>query len=142
MTKLLSGPFRKTSDYGLRKDPFTGRNRLHRGIDFAAPRGTPVNAISEGEVVFAGKQGGYGNMVEVAINNNMKMLFAHLSSISVKAGERVSLGQKIGGVGKTGRSTGYHLHFAVKDAANNYINPQKLFDYLEKQRQLINSLSW
>lgn len=98
-----------TSEYGQRGD------HQHEGIDIAAPQGTPVNATFEGKVISAGmNSGGYGNLVEIDHGNGTITRYAHLSSIDVKVGDLVKSGQKIGGVGSTGKSTGNHLHYEVR----------------------------
>ena len=99
---------RVSSGYGMRFHPVLGRDRAHLGVDYAAPTGTPVRTIADGVVSFAGWQNGYGNVIE-------STLFAHLSRIDVKRGERVAQGEFIGAVGSTGMSTGPHLHFEFRD---------------------------
>jgi murein DD-endopeptidase MepM/ murein hydrolase activator NlpD len=84
-------------------------------VDYAAPTGTPVRTLGDGVVTFAGRRGGYGNVIEIAHRNNKSTLYAHLSRIDVKRGERVEQGEFIGAVGTTGRSTGPHLHLEFKD---------------------------
>jgi len=104
---------RFTSGFGTRRDPKTGRTRMHNGLDFAGPRGTPILATSEGVVTHAGWKGGYGNTVVIRHAFGIETLYAHLSQIDVREGQRVSRGQRIGGMGTTGRSTGVHLHYEV-----------------------------
>lgn len=106
--------FRLTSGFGYRRDPFNGGRRLHAGTDFAGPRGTPVHSTGEGTVIFAGRRGGYGNMVEVRHASGYTTRYAHLHRIHVSEGERVSRGDHIGDMGNTGRSTGNHLHYEVR----------------------------
>ena len=105
---------RFTSGFGNRRDPMTGRTRLHAGLDFAGPRGTPILATSEGVVTKAGWHGGYGNTVIIRHAFGIETLYAHLHRVDVREGERVSRGQRIGGMGTTGRSTGVHLHYEVR----------------------------
>lgn len=102
-----------SSMYGMRRDPFTGKKRMHQGIDFAAKKGTPVMAIGSGVISFAGRKGGYGNVVEVTHEKGIVSRYAHLSKIAVRVGKRVKKGKKIAEIGSTGRSTGAHLHLEV-----------------------------
>ena len=116
--RFLASPLefsRVSSGYGMRFHPILGRNKAHLGVDYAAPTGTPVRTIADGVVTFAGTQRGYGNVIEVTHRDRKSTLFAHLSRIDVKRGERVEQGQFIGAVGTTGRSTGPHLHFEFRD---------------------------
>jgi murein DD-endopeptidase MepM/ murein hydrolase activator NlpD len=106
--------FRLTSGFGYRQDPFGGGRRFHAGIDFAGPTGTPILSTGDGTVVFAGRQRGYGLMVEVRHPFGLTTRYAHLSRIHVGEGERVSRGDRIGDMGNTGRSTGTHLHYEVR----------------------------
>ncbi|MCG6195010.1 M23 family metallopeptidase [Leptospira sp. FAT2] len=103
-----------SSRFGKRKDPFTRKETFHGGLDIAAEEGTPVYASADGEVSFSDKKGGYGNLIVLNHRLGYETLYGHLSSISVKPGERVRKGQKIGEVGQTGRATGNHLHFEVR----------------------------
>lgn len=98
-----------TSEYGMRNGSH------HEGIDIAAPQGTPVNATFEGKVTSAEMtSGGYGNLIEIDHGNGTVTRYAHLASIDVKVGDSVKAGQKIGGVGSTGRSSGNHLHYEIR----------------------------
>jgi murein DD-endopeptidase MepM/ murein hydrolase activator NlpD len=106
---------RVSSGYGMRFHPVLGRQKAHLGVDYAAPTGTPVRTIADGVVSFAGWQRGYGNVIEVSHRDNKSTLFAHLSRIDVKKGQRVSQGDFVGAVGTTGLSTGPHLHFEFRD---------------------------
>lgn len=102
---------RVTSGFAMRMHPILQRLRAHKGVDYAAPTGTPVRVVGDGVVEFAGRQNGYGNVVIVRHSNNRTTLYAHLSRIDVKRGERVAQGQHVGAVGATGWATGPHLHF-------------------------------
>jgi murein DD-endopeptidase MepM/ murein hydrolase activator NlpD len=106
---------RITSNFGMRTHPITGENRHHHGIDIAAPRGTPIEAAATGTVVFAGKRGGYGNTVVIEQTDGRQTLYAHADQLLVNVGETVQAGQTIATVGSTGRSTGPHLHFEVRE---------------------------
>ncbi|EKR73963.1 LysM peptidoglycan-binding domain-containing M23 family metallopeptidase [Leptospira noguchii] len=103
-----------SSRFGKRKDPFTRKETFHGGLDMAAEEGTPVYASADGEVSFSNKKGGYGNLIILDHKLGYETLYGHLSSISVRPGEKVRKGQKIGEVGQTGRATGNHLHFEVR----------------------------
>ena len=118
-TSVLSGPEpvmaqQVTSEYGTRSDPFHGGKRAHKGIDMAAPYGTPVYATGDGWVDRANSWGSYGLIVIIKHPSGHETRFAHLSAILVKPGQRVRKGQMIGRIGSTGRSTGNHLHYEVR----------------------------
>jgi murein DD-endopeptidase MepM/ murein hydrolase activator NlpD len=103
-----------TSDFGARLDPLTAQRVMHQGMDIATPHGHPVESPSDGTVVFAGVESGYGKVITVDHGFGLKTRYAHLSEIAVKAGQRVKRGARIGAVGNTGRSTGPHLHYEVR----------------------------
>ncbi len=103
-----------SSNFGVRKDPFTKELRFHKGLDLAAPEGTEVRAALGGEVVFAGYKAGYGNLVIVQHPGGLETTYAHLGSISVKKGDSIAAEQVLGLVGNTGHSTAPHLHFEVQ----------------------------
>ena len=111
---VRSNAVRQTSGFGMRRHPLTGRSTMHNGLDWAGPRGTPILASADGVVKRAGREGGYGNMVVLEHAFGIETYYAHLSSIDVRPGQRVSRGQKIGGMGTTGASTGVHLHYEVR----------------------------
>jgi murein DD-endopeptidase MepM/ murein hydrolase activator NlpD len=116
---------RMTSPFGMRRDPFLGTPECHCGVDFGAPRGTPIFAAGDGTVIMAGWHGGYGNYVRIRHNKDYQTGYGHMSKILVRIGQRVKQGQVIGRVGTTGRSTGPHLHFEVlRDG--HYINPETM----------------
>lgn len=102
-----------SSGYGMRIDPFTGHLAFHPGIDFAGPKGTPIHAVAAGIVTRAGRDGGYGNLVQVDDGNGYSTRYGHNEKILVKVGQRVAKGQTIALEGSTGRSTGPHCHFEV-----------------------------
>lgn len=110
----VEGVFYITSKYGKRKDPFTGEWWTHYGIDFRAPTGTPIVSGDDGQVIFSGWKGGYGNTVMVAHGSNLVTLYAHNSKLLVKVGDKVTRGERIALAGSTGRSTGPHCHFEVR----------------------------
>jgi murein DD-endopeptidase MepM/ murein hydrolase activator NlpD len=103
---------RVTSGFGLRHDPITGRTAFHGGIDVAAPRGSAIHAVAGGEVVFSGRRGRAGNVVDVR-DGDMISTYAHVQRALVRAGQKVAAGDVLATVGSTGRSTGPHVHFAV-----------------------------
>jgi murein DD-endopeptidase MepM/ murein hydrolase activator NlpD len=87
---------------------------MHTGIDFRAPRGMPARSVAAGTVIAAEWNGGYGNMVDVDHGNGVVTRYGHLSAITVRVGDHVEAGGKIGRVGSTGRSTGPHLHYEIR----------------------------
>jgi murein DD-endopeptidase MepM/ murein hydrolase activator NlpD len=105
--------YRETSGYGQRIDPFNGRPAFHSGLDMAAFERAPVVATSPGTVVFAGTRSGYGYTVEIDHGHGFKTRYGHLRDIQVQRGDRVAIGQRIGSMGSTGRSTATHLHYEV-----------------------------
>lgn len=113
---------RITSTFGNRRDPLLGRSAFHSGMDLGVPIGTAVLASGSGTVTRAGRNGGYGNMVEIRHANGISTRYAHLSRILVKAGQKVKTGDKIALSGSTGRSTGPHLHYEVRED-NKAVNP-------------------
>lgn len=103
-----------TSFYGVRSSPFTGETKMHKGVDIAAPMGSPIKAAANGTVVRAGTADDYGNYVEIAHGFGVVTRYAHAQKILVRVGTRVSKGDLIGLVGATGRTTGPHLHYEVE----------------------------
>jgi murein DD-endopeptidase MepM/ murein hydrolase activator NlpD len=104
-----------SSSFGFRRDPFNGRRKLHKGIDFAGPIGTEIFSVAAGVVSFVGRKGGYGNVVEVDHGEGLVSRYAHLSKALVQKGEIVKKGALVAEMGSTGRSTGSHLHLEVLD---------------------------
>jgi murein DD-endopeptidase MepM/ murein hydrolase activator NlpD len=114
-----------TSGFGWRRVS-RRRGRLHKGLDIAAPRGSPIVASADGKVAFVGRKGGYGNTVILDHGGSLSTLYAHNSSTRVKEGDWVTRGQEISEVGTSGRSTGPHLHYEVR--VNGVpINPKRFF---------------
>lgn len=105
---------RLSSGYGPRMDPFLNRLAMHSGLDFKAPHGAPVFSTAPGTITHAGWQGGYGKLVEISHANGFVTRYAHLSRIKVAEGDHVIAGDLIGNIGSTGRSTGPHLHYEVR----------------------------
>ena len=110
-----------TSRFGERSSV---RSSAHTGLDLAVPTGTPIKAAASGKVIFAGYKGSYGYMIKIECDNGYEMWYAHCSKLYVKAGARVSAGDKIAAVGSTGNSTGAHLHFEIRKNGKA-LNPQK-----------------
>ena len=118
---------RLSSSFGMRKHPIDGFNKMHRGTDFAAPKGTPIMASGNGIIKKAGWCGGGGNCVKIRHNSTYETIYAHMSKFArgIKNGVRVKQGQTIGYVGSTGKSTGPHLHYEVV-VNGKKVNSQKL----------------
>lgn len=115
---------RITSTFGHRENPFDGASvETHKGLDIAGPFGSPVKAMAEGKVEFAGLRGGFGNCIMLKHANGIETLYGHLSKILVKMGDNIAIGQTIGKIGSTGRSTGPHLHYEIHRNGQK-INPQ------------------
>ena len=127
--RVLAGPAWISSEYGARKDPFTGRMQRHDGIDLAAPKGAEVYAFDSGGVTFSGWRGSYGRLIIVQHEDGSETRYGHLSDRLVKEGDAVTPDTVLGKVGSSGRSTGPHLHFELhKDARP--VNP---LPYLRQQ---------
>ncbi len=121
---------RISSNYGMRRHPIDGYKKMHRGVDFRAPTGTPVVAAGNGVIDYVGRRGGYGKYVRIRHNRKYKTAYAHLSRFapSMASGKRVKQGDVIGFVGSTGRSTGPHLHFEVLSHGKQ-VNPIEVGDF-------------
>lgn len=113
-----------TSTFGPRKHPILGTVRIHKGVDWAAPIGTPISAAFDGEILFQGDGGGYGNLVRISHGNGRETRYAHMSrfAANMSVGSRVKAGDVVGYIGTTGLSTGPHLHFELY-ANNEAIDP-------------------
>ena len=122
--KPVVGEVEFTSGFGVRSDPFLGRPAMHTGLDFRAATGDPVRATASGKVVSSGSAGGYGRMVEIDHGNGLSTRYGHLSEINAKVGDQIKIGQVIGEVGSTGRSTGPHLHYETR-IDGEAVDPQK-----------------
>ncbi|MGR3321621.1 MAG: DUF5930 domain-containing protein [Pseudooceanicola sp.] len=118
----VKASYRFTSGYGYRRDPKTGGRRMHSGVDFAGPVGTPLYATGDGVVIHAGWLSGYGRLVKIRHEFGIETRYAHLSRIRVKEGQRVSRGDRIGDMGASGRVTGPHLHYEVR-VGGRAVNP-------------------
>ncbi len=105
-----------TDGFGMRRNPFNGEGReVHEGLDIAVDFGTPVTATADGLVIYAAPHAGYGNLVIVYHSNGITTRYGHLSRISVEAGQRVKRSDQIGNAGSTGRSTGPHVHYEIRE---------------------------
>ncbi|GBE15933.1 murein DD-endopeptidase MepM [bacterium BMS3Abin14] len=114
----------ETSGFGYRTSPFTGRREMHKGVDVATRTGTPIIAPADGVVIFAGREGGFGNLVVLDHGYGIVTRYGHCSKLKVKIGQKIKRGDVIGLVGTTGRSTGPHLHYEV--AVNGVaVNPMR-----------------
>ncbi len=122
--KPMPGDTETTSGFGMRIDPFLRSPAMHTGLDFRADSGDPVRATAAGTVTQAGWNGGYGRMVEIDHGNGFATRYAHLSAIDVEVGQTVRIGEVVGRVGSTGRSTGPHLHYETR-VDGDPVDPQK-----------------
>jgi len=113
-----------TSTFGPRLSPYGGGREMHPGIDIQAPYGELVAAGGSGEVIYAGRDSGYGRLVIVDHGRDVETFYGHLSKIFVREGQRVSRGQDVGAVGASGRATGAHLHYEVR-VNNEPVNPRR-----------------
>ncbi|WP_456397802.1 peptidoglycan DD-metalloendopeptidase family protein [Desulfurobacterium sp.] len=118
---------RFTSKFGIRRDPFTHLLAFHPGVDIANKPGTPVRVTADGKVIRAGWWAGWGKVVLVKHPSGYITIYAHLRRIFVKPGQKVKLGQVIGEMGNTGRSTGPHLHYGI-EINNRWVNPMKFLE--------------
>lgn len=124
LRRPVSGEIDMSSTFGMRIDPFVGRPAMHTGIDFRGDVGEAVRATAIGTVASAGWSGGYGKMVEIDHGNGFATRYGHLSEIVVQVGEKVRLGQVVGRMGSTGRSTGPHLHYETR-TDGEAVDPQR-----------------
>lgn len=103
-----------SSGFGERIDPINGSSSFHEGLDYLAPYGSPISAVADGIVSYAGYHPEYGNMVQISHGNDLTSRYAHSSKLNVRIGDKVKAGQVISYLGNTGRSTGPHLHFEIR----------------------------
>ena len=125
-----------TSRFGNRRDPFLGRLAFHGGIDFRTPSGTPIYSAGSGIVVHAGRNGGYGKMVEIDHGRGITTRYAHLSAVEVRKGDHVAIGGRIGKSGSTGRSTGPHMHYEVR-RNGDAVDPMRFLKAAKKLKPLL-----
>lgn len=123
----------KSSGYGWRSDPMHHDRRFHHGTDMRAEYGTPVVAAGAGVVVFAGRQGGYGNVVYIDHGGGIVTRYGHLQKIETKKDASIAAGERLGQVGSTGRATGPHLHFEVRIDGRD-VNPLQAMAVADLQR--------
>jgi murein DD-endopeptidase MepM/ murein hydrolase activator NlpD len=123
----VSGDIDISSGFGVRMDPFLHLAAMHTGIDFRGNAGDPVHATAAGTVTTAGWSGGYGKMVEIDHGNGLSTRYGHLSQIEVDVGDKVRLGQIVGRLGSTGRSTGPHVHYETR-IDGEAVDPQKFLN--------------
>jgi murein DD-endopeptidase MepM/ murein hydrolase activator NlpD len=114
LARPMAGDSDFSSNFGYRVDPFTRAPAMHTGVDFRGEQGSPIRATAPGKVVTAEYSGGYGNMVEIEHAGGISTRYAHMSAITVSAGQSVTTGTVLGRVGSTGRSTGPHLHYETR----------------------------
>lgn len=119
----IDGAMRTTSHYGWRQHPVHGDLVHHDGLDLHAERGTPIRPIRPGTVVFAGEQGGYGNLVVVEHDDGTTSRYAHCEAVLVNKGDAIGFGDTLGTVGATGTATGPHLHLEVRDQGGRAVDP-------------------
>jgi murein DD-endopeptidase MepM/ murein hydrolase activator NlpD len=122
--KPVFGDIDMSSPFGMRMDPFVKGPAIHTGVDMRGDPGDPVRATATGTVTTAGVNGGYGKMVEIDHGNGLSTRYGHLSAIDVSVGQNVRIGQTIGKIGSTGRSTGPHLHYETR-VDGEAVDPQK-----------------
>jgi murein DD-endopeptidase MepM/ murein hydrolase activator NlpD len=131
LRKPVTGDIDLSSPFGVRMDPFVHEAAMHTGLDFRGEFGEPIHATAAGTVAVAGWSGGYGKMVEVDHGNGLVTRYGHLSEIDVAVGDKIRIGQVVGKLGSTGRSTGPHLHYETR-VNGEAVNPQKFLDAGDK----------
>jgi murein DD-endopeptidase MepM/ murein hydrolase activator NlpD len=129
--KPVTGEIDLSSPFGVRMDPFVHEAAMHTGLDFRGEMGEPIHATAAGTVTIAGWSGGYGKMVEIDHGNGLATRFGHLSEIDVSVGQKIRIGEVVGKLGSTGRSTGPHLHYETR-INGEPVNPQKFLDAGDK----------
>ncbi|MFW7342314.1 M23 family metallopeptidase [Pollutimonas sp. H1-120] len=124
---IKESEFEVSSNFGLRRHPVLKRQKAHDGIDYSAPKGTPIQATADGRVAFIGRQNGYGKVIIIEHSTNLTTVYAHQSRFApgLKKGDSVVRGNTIGYVGSTGMVTGNHLHYEIR-MDDQPINPLKV----------------
>jgi len=125
-----------SSNFGYRIDPFNGKQAFHTGVDFIAPPGSPILAAAGGVVAAAERHTEYGNMVDINHDNGLTTRYGHMSRLLVKIGDVVLKGQKIGELGQTGRATGPHMHFEVRENSVP-LNPNRFLSFAKAQEPAV-----
>ena len=125
--KPVTGEIDVSSTFGVRMDPFLHIPAMHTGIDFRGDSGEAIHATAAGTVTNAGWSGGYGKMVEIDHGNGLATRYGHLSEIDVSVGDEIRIGQVVGRMGSTGRSTGPHLHYETR-IDGEAVDPQKFLN--------------
>lgn len=123
-SSMPAASYTLSSSFGYRRDPINGSGAMHNGLDFKAAHGTPILAAADGVITKAGWMGGYGKTIEITHGNGLMTRYAHMSRLEANVGQKVERGAQIGRMGSTGRSTGTHLHFEVRNNGRA-INPHK-----------------
>lgn len=131
---VLTARTTESSGYGWREDPKNKHQKFHHGSDYRGKPGTPILAAGEGTVTFAGRRGGYGNVVFIDHGGGIVTRYAHMRRIETKVGATVSGGERIGQIGSTGRVTGPHLHFEVRLAGRS-VDPSTALTIAEIMRE-------
>jgi hypothetical protein len=129
--KPVTGEIDLSSPFGVRMDPFVHEAAMHTGLDFRGEMGESIHATAAGTITIAGWTGGYGKMVEIDHGNGLATRFGHLSQIDVSVGQKIRIGEVVGRLGSTGRSTGPHLHYETR-INGEPVNPQKFLDAGDK----------
>jgi murein DD-endopeptidase MepM/ murein hydrolase activator NlpD len=127
LRKPVNGEIDTTSNFGVRIDPFLHVPAMHTGIDFRGELGEPIHATAGGTVTAAGWSGGYGKMVEIDHGNGLATRYGHLSQIDRSVGDKVRIGDIVGRLGSTGRSTGPHVHYETR-IDGEAVDPQKFLN--------------
>jgi murein DD-endopeptidase MepM/ murein hydrolase activator NlpD len=127
LRRPVSGEIDMTSPYGVRMDPFVHSPAMHTGIDFRGTVGDPIHATAAGTVSSAGWSGGYGKMVEIDHGNGLATRYGHMSEIDVNVGDSIRVGQTVGRIGSSGRSTGPHVHYETR-INGEAVDPQKFLN--------------
>jgi murein DD-endopeptidase MepM/ murein hydrolase activator NlpD len=111
----------------MRMHPILGYSKMHKGIDFAAPRGTPIRAAGNGRIVYMGRYAAYGNYLKIKHNDTFSTAYGHINNFpkGLRVGQTVKQGQLVAFIGTTGRSTGPHLHYEILKNGNQ-VNPQSV----------------